>query len=465
MKKFLITVLVIAILGAGGYWVYATYFANREPAEAKFKTETLARGQLTAQIGATGVVRSNQTAYLAWKTSGEIAKIAPVVGTDVKKGNTLAELSKASLQQNIILAEADLISAKKALEDLRTSNVAQARAQLALAEADLALEAAKDKREGKDYARASDLTIEQAQTKVALAEEDVKKYKDQYANVVNFDQSNIARLTVYQALLDSEKRLDQAEAQLAYMKGGPDQIDITKADADVVMAQANYDAALREWERLKDGPDKNDLAAAQTRIDAIQATLDSARIIAPFNGTITQLEAKVGDLVAPGTVAFRLDDLSKYLVDIQVSEVDVSQVKVGQTATLAFDAILGKEYTAVITEVGQVGTPSTGVVNFTITAELQKPDESIKPGMTAAANIVVNQLDNILLIPNRAVRMKDGEQVVYVLRGVTPTPVPVSLGAQSDNFSELLSGDLKEGDLIVLNPPTVMNPQNSPFSR
>lgn len=465
MKKFLITILVLAALAGGGYWVYLNYFADQSPAEAQFKTEALAKGDLTAQIGATGVVRSNQTAYLAWKTSGEIGTISADIGDAVKKDATLAELTKASLPQNIILAQADLITAERALEELQTSQVPKAKAQLALADADIALDDAKDKRQSKDYARASPITIEQAETKVALAQEDVKKLKQQYDAVRGFDQSNISRLTVYQALLDSEKKLDMAEAQLAYMRGGPDAIEITKADATVAMAQATYDAALKEWDRLKDGPDPEDIKAAQVRIDAIKATLETAFITAPFNGTITQLSGKVGDQVTPGTVVFRLDDLSKYLVDIQVSEVDISQVKVGQTASLIFDAIPGTEYSAVITEVGQIGTPASGVVNFTITAEIQNPDESIKPGMTAAANILVNQLNDILLVPNRAVRMKDGDQVVYVLRGMMPTPVIVKLGAQSDNFSELLSGDIKEGEPIVLNPPISMNPQNSPFTR
>ena len=76
------------------------------------------------------------------------------------------------------------------------------------------------------------------------------------------------------------------------------------------------------------------------------------------------------------------------------------------------------------------------------------PDENVKPGMTAAVNIVVNQLDDVLLIPNRAVRIKDGERVVYVLIDGKPTAVEITLGASSDTMSEVIDGDLKVGDLI-----------------
>jgi HlyD family secretion protein len=94
-------------------------------------------------------------------------------------------------------------------------------------------------------------------------------------------------------------------------------------------------------------------------------------------------------------------------------------------------------------------------VNFTVTVEIEDYDENVKPGMTSAVNIVVNQLDDILVVPNRAVRLKEGDRVVYILKNGMPTPVKITIGASSDTSSEFLSGELKEGDLIVLNPPTV----------
>jgi HlyD family secretion protein len=148
-----------------------------------------------------------------------------------------------------------------------------------------------------------------------------------------------------------------------------------------------------------------------------------------------------------------VDDLSSLLVDVDVSEVDINRVEVGQPVTLAFDAILAKEYKGELVEVSPVGNVVAGVVNFKVTIKLVDADELVKPGMTAAVNVVVSQLEDVLLVPNRAVRVQDGERVVYILEGGELEMVEIELGASADLYSEVIGGDLKVGDQIVLNPP------------
>lgn len=94
------------------------------------------------------------------------------------------------------------------------------------------------------------------------------------------------------------------------------------------------------------------------------------------------------------------------------------------------------------------------MVNFTVTVELTNADEDVKPGMTAAVNIVVDEVKNAILIPNRAVRLVAGERVVYLLVDGQPVEVQGQLGSSSDTYSVLASGEVKEGDLIILNPPS-----------
>jgi HlyD family secretion protein len=134
----------------------------------------------------------------------------------------------------------------------------------------------------------------------------------------------------------------------------------------------------------------------------------------------------------------------------------------GQDVYLSFDAILGKVYTGEVVEVAKVGTSNQGIVEFNVTVELTNPDEEVKPGMTAAVNIVVNELEEVLLVPNRAVRIENGERVVYILRNNQPESVTVVLGASSDINSEVIDGELKEGDAIILNPPTVFESNGPP---
>ena len=80
--------------------------------------------------------------------------------------------------------------------------------------------------------------------------------------------------------------------------------------------------------------------------------------------------------------------------------------------------------------------------------------QQVKPGMTAAVNIIVKQVNDQLLVPNRAVRFVDGQRVVYVLKDGKPVETKIVLGASSDTMSVLAGGDLKEGDLLILNPPS-----------
>ena len=246
--------------------------------------------------------------------------------------------------------------------------------------------------------------------------------------------------------------------QLRTYRSNPDPSDIADADAQLALAKAQLEDAQRAYDLIQNGPDSADLSAAQARVDAAQAALSVAHIVAPFSGTITQAQPISGDQVALGTEAFRLDDLSNLLVDVQVSEVDINSVAVGQPATITFDAVSGKQYDGTVTEVSQAGDVTSGEVDFTVTVKLTDADVQVKPGMTAAVNIIVNQVKNQLLIPNQAVRLVNGNRVVYVLVNGQPQQVEVVLGPSSDTMSAITSGKLNVGDLIILNPPALFQP-------
>jgi HlyD family secretion protein len=170
---------------------------------------------------------------------------------------------------------------------------------------------------------------------------------------------------------------------------------------------------------------------------------------------VTESHVLPGDQVGAGATAFRLDNLSSLYVDVEVSEVDINSVVIGQSTTLSFDAILNKIYHGEVVEVAKVGNNVGGVVNFTVTVELTDADEFVKPGMTAAVNVVVQEENDVLLVPNRAVRLVDAERVVYMLVDGQPKAVTVLLGSSSGIDSVLVGGDVKEGDSIILNPPSV----------
>jgi HlyD family secretion protein len=456
MKKRIIIILVIAAIIAGGYFGLQELNKRRDARTvANFQTEKIKRGNLTAIVGATGTVRSNQTAILSWQTSGRIGDIAVELDDLVKADQILATLEKGSLAQNLILAEADLVTAKRNLENLMDSQLAQAQAQAALANAKDALDTAETRRESKSYARASDAVYQETYANYIVAKDYAKQWEQRYDAVDHLPEDDPIRAGALAEWAAAKHRLDQAEANLRYIESKPDDVEISIADGNLAVAQAKYDDALREWNRLKDGPDPEDIVAAQARIDAIQAAIDSAKLHAPFAGTVTQILSKEGDQVNPGTASFRIDDFSHRMVDVQIPEVDINRVKVGMPTRLSFDSLINQEYTGKVSEVARVGASTAGVVNFMVTIELLDGDDNVLPGMTAAVNIVVSEIENVLIVPNRAVRIKDGQRVVYILKEgeVFPSAVPITIGAISDLQSEVVDG-VSEGDTIVLNPST-----------
>ncbi|RJP50411.1 MAG: efflux RND transporter periplasmic adaptor subunit [Anaerolineaceae bacterium] len=412
MKKFFSrfsrrTWIILGILAAVALIVLLLSARRQDPAVA-FQTAEVERGNLVAFVGATGSVRARQSASLNWQTNGIVESVNAEIGDRVSRDFVLASLDKASLSQNIILAEADLVNAQKALDELLASDTALLEAQQAV-----------DKAE-KAYDKAYNWRV-QLNGKI-----DIKEWV--------YDQFGELRLKEYRGYASQEV--------------------IDQADKDLALAESRLNDARREYERLLKGPDSDEVIAAQARVDAAKATLNMARLTAPFNGTVTQASPAVGDQVTTGSAGFRIDDLSSLLVDVQVSEVDINSVFVGQPAILLFDAILGREYHGEVIRVGQAGETVQGVVSFTVTIELTDADELVKPGMTAAVNIVVEEVKDVILIPNRAVRLVDGNRVVYVLKDGLPVQVRIRLGASSDTASVLVDGDIKEGDLIILNPPS-----------
>jgi RND family efflux transporter MFP subunit len=218
-------------------------------------------------------------------------------------------------------------------------------------------------------------------------------------------------------------------------------------------ASQQLNKAVTTLYELERSPNPDDLAAAQARLQAAQITVDFHLLTAPFAGTITQIDIKPGDQVTPASTAFRLDSLDRLFVDVLVSEVDINSIQVGQPVDLSFDAILNKQYKGVVNQVSPVGDAIQGVVQFNVTVEITDADPNVKPGMTAAVNVIVDQITDALLVPNRAVRLLNGQRVVYILVNDQLNKIDITLGATSDTNSQVVAGDLQVGDKVVLNPP------------
>lgn len=414
-KKVMIFIGVIALLVVGFVFLRP---GNSAAAGNVYQTEVAGRGDLSALVGATGTVQAIQSATLTWQTSGIVEVVNAHLGDSVNSDEVLANLSQSSLSQNIILAEADLVTAQQNLEDLLNSDTDRANAVIVLREA-----------------------------------------QDAYDDAVEYRQSLEGKIDIQYIVWVKGK------PEARYRRGYADETEKAKADEDLALKKGHLEDAQRAYDRLKDGPNVQDIAAAEAKVAAAQANLNQAMITAPFAGVVTDASVLAGDQVTTGEIAFQVDDISHLLINVEVSEVDINSVLVGQEVTVNFDAIQGKEYHGEVTSVAGSGVENAGSVNFKVTVELTDADEFVKPGMTASVLIQTRNVEDALLVPNRAVRVVDAKRVVYVLNedGSLGT-VEVRLGATSDTYSEVVGGDLQEGDKVVLNPPATTNfgPGNGP---
>jgi HlyD family secretion protein len=454
MKNWIIAFVILAILGAAGWFGYQEYERRQRAKELEdLQMVEAGRGNLVASIGATGQVRSNQTAVLSWQTSGIVEQVDGALGEQVGAGQSIASLVRTSLPQNVILARAELINAKKALQDLSDTGLALAQAENDLAKAEKQVEDLQKRLDNIDLP-SSKADIDAAKASVTLAKDQMDKARKAYKPFENKPEDNLIRATLLNRLAEAEQKYDATVRRLNNLLGTTPQSTITITEADLNLAKAQVVELQQKINDLNSGPDPDDIAAIQARIDAAQATLNQMYLEAPFEGTLTEVSVKPGDQVFPGTLALRIDDLSRLLVDVLVSEVDINRVDIGQEVMLTFDAITGKEYRGVVSQIDAIGESVQGVTEFTVTVELTDVDEFVRPGMTAAVNFIVEQIDNVLMVPNRAVRTQDGKRVVYTLVDDKLVAIEIILGASSDTMSQVLRGDLKEGDLIVVNPPT-----------
>jgi len=451
-KKYWIILLVV-IIAAVALFVWQRNSATNT-GSSTYQTSPAARGTLTASVGATGTVRAGQSASLTWQTSGRVQTVSGAIGAAVKTDDVLASLQQNSMSQAVILAEADLISAQKSLVDLMASTTNLATAQQNLANANQAVKDAQDKVDSLTFARSTDNLVQQTQANIDLAKRDLAHAEDNYKLYAKKPDGDSTKAQALLTLTNARQKLTDLTNKYNYITGVATNLDADKYRANLAVALAQQADAQREVDRLKNGPSADDIAAAKARVAAAQSTINQSKVIAPFDGVITQAEPLTGDMVSPGTLAFRVDDLSHLLVDLQISEVDINNVTVGQAVTVTFDAVQGKSYTGQVSRISQAGDSTGSGVNFTVTVELTQSDELVKPGMTAAVNITVREVQDALLVPNRAVRQVNGKRVVYVLQNKLPVAVEVRLGATSDANSEVVGGDLKEGDLIILNPPS-----------
>ena len=280
---------------------------------------------------------------------------------------------------------------------------------------------------------------------VASAEQSVKQAQ---ANLQKLTTVNPNDVTV------SQQSVNQAQTALDKLRQGPTEAELAQAEANVTQAKAALDA-------LNAGPDSLALQVAQTSVDQAEVSLKQAQlklrqatVFAPFDGVITQVTVVPGQNVAGSGNPIQIADLNNLQVVTNVSELDRARLKVGQEVQLTLEALAGVNLRGEVVSISPAGVTQQGVVNFPMTVRLINPDPSVAPGMTANMNVVIEQKQDVLLVPNRAVRTQGRTRTVNVLFEGQQIPVTVQTGMTDGVNTEVSGAGLKEGDQVVLTSTT-----------
>jgi len=507
-RILVIAAAVILAVGLSGYYVYTRMAAARASADT-LQTAEVTRGTLVVSVSAAGTLASPQTATVTWQTSGTVGQVNVTVGQVVEAGAVLMELDPDRATPAMLQAQADLLTAQAELDTLLAGPTAQqlADARLAVIQAQQAITTAQRNLNSVlnpvsasllDQVEDARVALETAQANLQLlnASPDIAALQNQtfitnwYLNRLNQIKAEsqgyesnpdirdkIERAQIdYQAQLDklytlqlqidttrnskanevrnAQSAYDQAVANLAAAQQGPDNARVRLYQAQLEVAQANLKQAEANLAELEAGPDPVSVAAARAKLAKAQAVVDAARLTAPFRGTVVAVLSQPGDSVTANQAAVELADLSRFELEVNVAEIDINSIVVGQTAELTVDAAPDQTFQGQVTAVAYVGTAQQGVVNFPVTIVITDPDPALKPGMTAGVAIVTERHENVLLVPNRALRTSAGQRAVTVLYEGQPIAVPVTVGLSNDTFSEILAGSLREGDAVVINTTT-----------
>jgi HlyD family secretion protein len=261
------------------------------------------------------------------------------------------------------------------------------------------------------------------------------------------------------------------------------QAGLAQAEARVAQAKAQKESADRH------------ITQNQANLTRVADVLEKSRYVAPFDGVITSLPVREGETVvigiqnSPGSTLMSIADMSVITAEVEMDETDIVDVRLGQPAEVAIDAIPNKTFKAVVTEIGdnaivrstgvatsQQTTASDEAKEFKVVVTLQDPPENLRPGLSATAKVTTASRSNALSVPIQAVTVrrqadlqpandkgsvqaattpkenaKDAKtdiQGVFVIRNKKAEFVPVQTGITGSNDIEVLTG-LKEGDEIV----------------
>ena len=279
----------------------------------------------------------------------------------------------------------------------------------------------------------------------------------------------------YQIALDQARaNLIAAQAQLTKDRASLDyarsvhENDRGLVEQGVVSREtADNDRSAYEQARATIALDEATIAQRKSALDAAQVNLDYTDIVSPVDGVVVSRNVDVGQTVAASfqtpTLFLIAQDLTQMQVDASVSESDIGDVKVGQTANFTVEAYAGRTFEGRVAQLRQAPITVQNVVTYDVVIGVANGDLALLPGMTANVHIVTEEHADVLAVPLQALRFHprgaaaahedepaDGAKRIWVLRDGEPVPVAVQTGIDDGTSIEVTGGELAAGDQVIV---------------
>jgi HlyD family secretion protein len=391
------------------------------PGAATEKLETVQVSQSTfrVSVSGSGTLNAANTLDVKPKIAGTISEL-PKEGQRMSKGTQIAKLDDSSFQRTVENAQLSLLKANSQLESTRTGQASNRGNQ--------------------------QQTISSAKSQYNNAQLEVDSARINLENAKNL--FNVGGGSA-QSVQDAQRALEKATSNLESTR--------------VALQTAQNAVGLKA---NSDGQDLRNLqlAVQQASISLKNAQTDQAstKIYAPFNGIVSSVIGQVGGPASNAAPIFTLLDDARVEFPVQVDESEISKVKLGQQAEVTLEALAGQNFTGKVTKISPKATVVSNIAVFYVTVTLENQNLSLRPGMTAEAEIISKEYPNVLQVPKRAIQELRGRTYISVLGadGKTQDLVRVETGVD-DGANIVITQGLQKDQTVVLPARATKTPTNT----
>ena len=428
------------------------YLFGREAPEVSYRFEKVATGPLVNTVSASGTVRPVQSMAVTAQTAGQVIEVLVDFDSVVKAGQVLARLDPAVVTARLDQAQADLDVARSAVEIARgqlkraESGIRTAQASLLSAQAD----------------------VQHVELTLADAEREYKR-KQELSVTGDAAKADTERAKTADAVANSDLAAAKAHASAA-------DAAVTASEADAEVARAQLTNALAT------------VGAREAAVHQVQLDLDHTLLRSPIDGIVIDRNIAVGQTVgasAQGPALFTIaEDLRQVQLHANVDEADIGRVAIHEAASFAFDSFPGQTFSGEVVAIRTLPESQQTVVTYEVVISADNAQRKLLPGMTANVRIVVSQRDNVLKVPNAALRFKPADrgsdgaaaapasaeegssaEVWRLGRNGRPHASPIRTGISDGVYTEVLAGDIAAGQEVIvgLAAPSSKQPHIGPL--